>query len=253
MYISGALSTGGGNRETNVRIAVAAFDNLFKRGFAPLCPHLSHYAEEVHNVRLSHAEWIELDLEWVEIAEVVYRIPGDSDGADQECAHAKKCGIPVCYTLTTLEAWRDNEWCRPQKPTIHVDASPASKHSPVVGTIEYSTGAVRSGDAETAAYHLIPPVGLRRVAETCREGAIKYTPYNWEKGMPVVDLIEHGLQHQYKYLDGDRTEDHLGHAGWNILAAMHSEERWPHINKGTLRPVRIGTCLYNPNEYANGT
>jgi hypothetical protein len=234
-------------------VAVAAFEQLSRLGFAPLCPHLSHYAEEVHNVRFSHAEWIELDLEWVEASEAVYRLRGDSDGADQEVAHAEKCGIPVMHTVCSLEAWRDNEWCRKPKHTIDIKHSPASKHCPTVGTIEYSTGAVRSGDAETAAYYLLPPVGLRRIAETCREGAQKYSPYNWEKGMPVVDLIEHGLQHQYKYLDGDRTEDHLGHAGWNIMAAMHSEERWPQINKGSLRPVRIGNCIHNPNEYANGT
>jgi hypothetical protein len=112
VYISGPLSTGGGNRESNVRVAVAAFEQLSRLGFAPLCPHLSHYAEEVHNVRFSHAEWIELDLEWVEASEAVYRLRGASDGADQECGHAINCGIPVLYSVTSLEEWRDEEWCR---------------------------------------------------------------------------------------------------------------------------------------------
>jgi hypothetical protein len=115
VYISGPLSTGGGNRESNVRVAVAAFEQLSRLGFAPLCPHLSHYAEEVHNVRFSHAEWIELDLEWVEASEAVYRLRGASDGADQEVNHAEKCGIPVMHTVCSLEKWRDATWTRKPK------------------------------------------------------------------------------------------------------------------------------------------
>jgi hypothetical protein len=128
IYISGPLSTGGGDREANVKAAVAAFDHLFKIGFAPLCPHLSHYAEEVHNVRLSHAEWIELDVEWVETSEAVFRLRGISVGADQECAHAEKCGIPVFHTVSSLEAWRDNEWVRRPK-TLTIRAGDPRFHA----------------------------------------------------------------------------------------------------------------------------
>jgi hypothetical protein len=95
-----------------VRTAVAAFDLLVKAGFAPFCPHLSHYAEEVHNVRLSHQTWIEVDVEWVESSEAVYRLRGASKGADMEVEHAEKCGVPVFHTLSSLESWRDNEWVR---------------------------------------------------------------------------------------------------------------------------------------------
>ena len=103
---------------------------------------------------------------------------------------------------------------------------------------EFATGAVRSDDANNEAWHLMTPVGLRRVAETCREGAVKYGDYNWEKGMPIADLMNHAIRHIYKYLDGDRSEDHLAHAAWGLLGAMHSEERWPELNNnGTLRPV----------------
>ena len=102
---------------------------------------------------------------------------------------------------------------------------------PLPNSVVYSSGAVRSADAEATAYTLISPVGLRRLAETCREGAAKYGDYNWEKGMPVRDMLEHGIRHVFKYLDGDRSEDHLAHAAWNLFGAMHSEERWPHLNE----------------------
>lgn len=101
--------------------------------------------------------------------------------------------------------------------------------------VEYRTGAVRSADAESVRYDLISPVGLAAVARACAEGAEKYSDYNWERGMPASDLLNHALQHIYKFLSGDRSEDHLGHAGWNVLGAIHSLEVWPELNKGRFR------------------
>ncbi len=103
------------------------------------------------------------------------------------------------------------------------------------GTVTYTTGAVRSSDAEATRYDLISPIGLEAVARTCAEGAEKYSDFNWEAGMPVNDLLNHAIRHVYQYLAGDRSEDHLPHAAWGLLAAIHSEALWPHLNAGTLR------------------
>ena len=106
-------------------------------------------------------------------------------------------------------------------------------HKPALPPQEFqafSTGAVRSADRAKQRYDLVSPIGLRRVAETCHEGAEKYSDFNWEKGMPVNDILNHAIAHLYQYLSGDRSEDHLAHAAWNCLAAMHSEELWPHLN-----------------------
>lgn len=100
---------------------------------------------------------------------------------------------------------------------------------------KFDTGAVRSADRQNVRYDLISPIGLRRVAETCNEGAVKYDDFNWEKGMPVHDLLNHAIAHCYLYLSGDDSEDHLGHAAWNLLAACHSQELWPHLNNGNRR------------------
>lgn len=102
-------------------------------------------------------------------------------------------------------------------------------------TVRFATGAVRSSDAEATRYDLISPIGLDAVARTCAEGAAKYSDFNWEAGMPVHDLLNHALRHIYRYLSGDRSEDHLPHAAWGLLAAIHSEALWPHLNEGTLR------------------
>jgi hypothetical protein len=102
-------------------------------------------------------------------------------------------------------------------------------------TAKFGTGAVRSDTVEAYRYDLVSPIGLREVARTCAEGAEKYDDFNWEKGMPVHDLLNHALAHIYGFLSGDRSEPHLGHAAWNLLAAIHSHELWPHLNAGHLR------------------
>lgn len=100
---------------------------------------------------------------------------------------------------------------------------------------EYNTGAVRSGDCKDVRYDLISPIGLRALAQTYAEGAEKFGVCNWENGMPVTDLLNHAIAHVYKFLGGDRSEDHLGHAAWNIIGAIHSFEAWPELNKDLLR------------------
>ncbi len=101
--------------------------------------------------------------------------------------------------------------------------------------VEYTTGAVRSSDAEQTRYDLISPIGLEAVARAAAEGAEKYSNFNWEKGMPIDDLLNHALRHVFCFLAGDRTEDHLGHAAWGLLGAIHSEKLWPELNEGRLR------------------
>jgi hypothetical protein len=100
---------------------------------------------------------------------------------------------------------------------------------------QYDTGAVRSGDCEDTRYDLISPIGLAALARTYAEGAAKFGAFNWENGMPVTDLLNHAIAHVYKFLGGDRTEDHLAHAAWNLLGAIHSLEVWPELNNGYLR------------------
>lgn len=103
------------------------------------------------------------------------------------------------------------------------------------GGTQFETGAVRSADASGVMYQLISPIGMRRLAETMKEGFDKYGTYNWERGMPIGDILNHGLRHIFEYLSGDRSEDHLAHATWNLMAAMHMEETHPHLEHG-LRP-----------------
>lgn len=81
-------------------------------------------------------------------------------------------------------------------------------------------------------YHLIPRSALKRVAAAYDEGAKKYSAYNCEKGMPVSDTLNHAIAHLFDWLKGDTSEDHLGHACWNYLMAIHNLFMHPTINHG---------------------
>jgi hypothetical protein len=105
------------------------------------------------------------------------------------------------------------------------------------GGTKFETGAVRSGEANTVMYQLISPIGMRRLAETMKEGFDKYGAYNWERGMPIGDILNHALRHIFIYLSGDRSEDHLAHAAWNLFASMHMEETHPSLNHGLRRSI----------------
>ena len=110
---------------------------------------------------------------------------------------------------------------------------------------KFPSGAVRSNDAANVRFDLITPIGLRRLAETCAEGAKKYGAYNWEKGIPASEMLNHAIRHIYLWLEGDRGEDHLAHAAWNILGVCHFEETLPAM-------IDVPTRLSDETEHAAG-
>lgn len=94
--------------------------------------------------------------------------------------------------------------------------------------VKFETGANR-GTAPPVRYDLISPVFLRRLAETCHEGAIKYDAGNYLKGIPCSNLLNHAITHIEQWKSGDCSEDHLAHAAWNLMAIMHFEEHNPEM------------------------
>lgn len=101
---------------------------------------------------------------------------------------------------------------------------------------EFNTGARRSADVERFRFDLISPIALSALAETMKEGEYKYDAFNWEKGMPVTDLLNHAIHHIMAFLAGDRDEPHLPHAAFNVFAAIHSHALWPEINDDLRDP-----------------
>ena len=65
------------------------------------------------------------------------------------------------------------------------------------------------------------------MAEAMARGLEKYPKDNWKKGLPIDDCLNHAIRHQYLWLEGDRSEDHLAHAACNLMMAIHFLENPP--------------------------
>ena len=94
---------------------------------------------------------------------------------------------------------------------------------------EFPTGAVRDMKEGKGRCDLLPACALLRLARHYEAGAKKYEDRNWEKGIPISSMLDSGLRHIFKYLDGWTDEDHLVAAAWNILGAMWMEEKRPEM------------------------
>ena len=80
-------------------------------------------------------------------------------------------------------------------------------------------------------YDLLPFFALRRDAELYERGAVKYDARNWEKGQPFSRALDSAFRHLAQYMMGDRSEDHLAAARFNVACVMHQEEM---IKRGLL-------------------
>lgn len=118
VYIAGPISKG--DLAGNIQRASDAFEALALAGLAPFCPHWSCFSGKVQVSetggsvyavagaqpnKLTHADWLAVDLAWVGCADAVLRLPGESTGADLETAEAKRAGIRVFDSLAELMVW----------------------------------------------------------------------------------------------------------------------------------------------------
>lgn len=108
----------------------------------------------------------------------------------------------------------------------------------------FETGAVRGTDKKPM-YHLISTIFIRRLAATLEEGIRKgYPAYNWMKGFPVEDVWAHLQDHLELFLDGDVTEDHLGHAAFNLMCIIHFSEVEPNLFNGMPPGCKAGMLKF---------
>ena len=87
-------------RERNFAQAAAAHLDLMANGFAALNPALTMKLPWAWD--RPHSEWLDCCFPWVAVADAVLRLPGESDGADQEEAFANARDIPVFHSLQAL-------------------------------------------------------------------------------------------------------------------------------------------------------
>lgn len=109
---------------------------------------------------------------------------------------------------------------------------------------QFSTGAVRDAQEGKGRMDLLPVRAIIAVSKIFEQGAIKYSPNNWRKGIPLSRFMDSGLRHAVKYLRGDRDEDHLSQAIWNFMCLSETQSM---IEEGLL-PVELNDLPYNPLE-----
>ena len=96
VYIAGPYTKG--DVSVNVGKAMKAFNALMNAGFTPFIPHLNHFIH-MHEPR-AYESWMKWDLEWLKSCDAVYRLRGESPGADREVEKANNLGIPVFHEET---------------------------------------------------------------------------------------------------------------------------------------------------------
>jgi hypothetical protein len=65
----------------------------------------------------------------------------------------------------------------------------------------------------------MPLNALSALSQLQRLGDQKYGAHNWRQ-IAEPDHIDHAFAHLLGHCTGDRTEDHLLHAAWRLLAAL---------------------------------
>ncbi|SRR6266545_4544726 len=96
---------------------------------------------------------------------------------------------------------------------------------------DFSTGSRRDIRDGKGRFDLLPCRAIRRLVRHYEAGAKKYGDRKWEKGQPLSRYVDSALRHAFAYLEGQRDEDHLIAAAWNLLCLADSEER---IKEGLL-------------------
>lgn len=106
VYVAGPISKP--PLEANIRRAFDAGHELLMNGFDPFIPHLYCFMQITHPH--SYERWMQLDLAFLSVCEAVFRVSGESPGAERECAHASEvCGIPIFHSVYDLISYRDEK------------------------------------------------------------------------------------------------------------------------------------------------
>lgn len=149
VYIAGPYSKG--DVALNVRAAIEAADAVAERHHCPYVSHLTHFW---HLLSPKPYEWwLEYDALWLLQCEAVLRLPGESNGADQEVALATTAGIPVVHDLDALDKLRDAQIAT-QKARLAAYATQGTAYSCDCGRV---TATMPIGRQPCCDLYAIPP------------------------------------------------------------------------------------------------
>lgn len=90
-----------GDAGENVHAQLQAAHTVMDLGHCPVAPLLSHFLH-IHRPR-PYEDWIECCLAQAAKCDLVWRLPGESPGAEREVALAHERRIPVALNLSDLK------------------------------------------------------------------------------------------------------------------------------------------------------
>jgi hypothetical protein len=105
IYIAGPYTNG--DTILNIRRAITVADRLVDMGHTPFIPHMT-YAWHMVSPHTDINFWYEYDLKWLEKCDALFRIIGDSHGADQEVLKATLLGLPVFMNFNDIVRWEQS-------------------------------------------------------------------------------------------------------------------------------------------------
>lgn len=98
IYLAGPISS---NPEAHLEKALEVATVVIDKGHNPYVPNLMFYLEAIKP--RDYETWMTLDEEWLCASDAIYRIPGESPGADRETTLAAKLGLVVIHHLDELD------------------------------------------------------------------------------------------------------------------------------------------------------
>jgi hypothetical protein len=84
----------------------------------------------------------------------------------------------------------------------------------------FQTGAQREKKRGLGAFTLIPWKIIWDLSKYFEAGAEQKGARNWEKGIPVSSYLNSTLRHLARYMAGERDENHLMAAVWNLVCCL---------------------------------
>lgn len=92
-----------GDVAVNVKRQIDAAEELIEAGFVPFAPLMMHF----HHIIYPHDydTWTKVMMPWVLVCDAVWRLSGDSNGADAEVTTAKANQIPVYYSMKAIKSF----------------------------------------------------------------------------------------------------------------------------------------------------
>ena len=89
---------------------------------------------------------------------------------------------------------------------------------------EFETGARRDTQTGKGRFDLLPVNAIFRLAKHFENGARKYGPNNWRKGIPLSRYLDSMMRHAFKFAGGLEDEDHLSALIWNACCLLETQE-----------------------------